>query len=46
MSPMSRDQRLNPGPAHYRSQKDFGIDGIKVRTEVFKLKHYVVHNGS
>jgi hypothetical protein len=31
MSPMSRDQRLNPGPAAYQTAPEcfFGSDGIK-----------------
>jgi len=33
MSPVSRDQKLNPGPAHYQTLPEgfFGSDGIKVR---------------
>lgn len=30
MSPMSRDQRLNPGPGTYNGQPPFGKDGLHV----------------
>lgn len=30
MSPMSRDQRLNPGPGNYETIKPFGNGTIKV----------------
>lgn len=43
MSPMSRDQRLNPGPAHYQSVKDlFGKDGIKVRNLYLIKQQYTI----